>query len=458
MSTFARGRWTAPPAGPEGLIWGGAALALLFCAIGSPWAVSWVAGGVVTTLSALPLIALAVLARRAREEATRLAGAARDEWVMFDSRLTANADQWREFLRLSRGVALSASDGGGEKLPAVTQVDGLSRAALGWVQRRFAGGEDLRCDALRDHLENAAVLSVDRLQRFHERAFTLGVLGAVLGLGAQVWVVSMMSAGGFLESGFLSGVVLKAAVSVIGVAVALYARTLRWQQLEEYDLLAERLEEFVATQLGPIFREVRIKGGDAVSALDAAAERIERSNRDLQDKLPAAVAEAVLDSASGLKLLVAEGLGAALRVEVAQPFRAAMLDMTESVTRCTAAIQETSAEFRKSLGSLEREVRAAISERDEALTAATNTVNVLKTVPDALESVVREIDKSVKELRQYRGELQQAIQVAREQHPDTPVDGHSHAEHLELARTLLRAIQAQYQGSGPGQAEPRVRN
>jgi len=481
---LARGLWEDPPASAQRLIWAGALLALAFCAYGSPWSTSFVAGAAVTALSALALGALVLLTRATRDEALRLVSAARDEWNLFDARLTSNADSWRKFLRDSRAAAHDAARGGPARLPAVALPDGLARVAMAWVQRRFAGGEGLRCDVLRDHLENSSVLRVDRLQKYHEWAFSLGVLGAVLGLGAQVWVVQQMSEGGFLGAGFLSGVVLKAAVSVVGVAVALYARSLRWRQMEGYDRLSDRLEEFVTTQIGPVFSEVAIDDGNIVAALRDAAERIERTGRSLEERLPAAVAgpvevaaarveraawaieerlpaaiaTAVVEASAGLKDAVAQELGAALRREVAQPFRAAMLNLTDSVASCTAAIQETSAKFRESMDSLQREVRAAIGERDAALTSATNTINVLATVPDALERVVREIQKSVADLRAYRGELENSIHVVRQQHPDSPVNGHSLHDHLALAETLLEAIRVQYAAGRPNPAEPLGRN
>jgi hypothetical protein len=451
-------------------ILGVAAAALVFCAYGSPWSFSWQMGALVTSMSVVPIVYLSRLAMRCRNEALYRLKSSLDERQFFDSRLMSNADHWRTLLRDSRENARLAAMGESARLPPLDLPDGLSRDAMTWLQHRYAAGESLCIDSLRDSLEGSALIRVDKLNRFFEQAFGWGVLGAILGLGAQVMVVQRMTEGGFLASGFMAGVVLKAAVSVVGATVAFYARSLRWRQLERYDELTGRLEEFVTTQIGSLFRDAGIEDGDFGTALRDAAERIERMGKSLEERLPqlignvvmaaaaqvdntasaiearlpGEISDAVMRGLSGIRGVIAEELGAALRTNVTQPFRTEMIEMTNSVKSCTQSIQEASGKFRDSMNSLEREVRAAISERETALRNVTETVNVLQTVPTALENVVREIRQSVREMEQYRGELEHAIGTARNHNPGTPGNGHALHEHIQLADKLLEALRTQY--------------
>jgi hypothetical protein len=79
-------------------------------------------------------------------------------------------------------------------------------------------------------------------------------------------------------------------------------------------------------------------------------------------------------------------------------------------------------------------------------------------VPDALERVVLEINKSVSSLKECRGEMELSIKSLRQQYLDIPDNGHSHSDHLALAQMLLQANQAQYGSPRRGPVGPNSRN
>jgi hypothetical protein len=420
------------------------AAAFACCAVGSPWSFSAAAGGVVTALSALPLVALAYLAYLTHAEAYALWRASGEERSECSRWLDADAPRWRKWLGEARAVALVVAEGGAGEMEDCGLPDGQCSAALHWLQRRFACGEGLSLDALHSLLGEMASARVGKLQRYHEYGFVLGLVGAVFGLGAQIWVVNQMSDGGFLSGGFLSGVVLKAAVTVAGAAVALYARSLLQRQLERFAILNGHIERFVSTYLARAFVESQIEDGDVKKAMLDAAERVEKAVASIHEKLPGAVEAGVRNGAAGAREAIQKELREALGAEVAGPLKTQMGEVAGAVRGAANSILEAQKGFREGLDTLQKEVKSAINAKDEALATVESTVSVLATVPPRLEAVVREMKATTDALYKYRTELEAAIKALRQQYPDSPA-GDNHKDQHELTDKLLADIRAQYE-------------
>jgi hypothetical protein len=312
-------------------------------------------------------------------------------------------------------------------------------------------------DALRAFLAETAAERVGGLQRYHQYGFVLGLVGAVFGLGAQVWVVNRMSEGGFLSGGFLSGVVLKAAVTVAGAAVAMYAHSLLQRQLQRFAVLDGQIERFVSKHLARAFVESQIEDGDVRKAMKDAAERVEKAVASMQEKLPAAIETGLRNGAEGAREAMQDELRKALSTEVAAPLKTQMGEVAGAVRGAANSILEAQKGFREGLDALQKEVKSAINAKDGALTAVESTVNVLATVPARLEAVVREMKATTDALSGYRAEVEAAIHALRRQYPDEPAkDGRE--DENQLADKLLAGIRDLYEAQRELAGDRRARN
>ncbi len=424
---------------PPALIWITAFAAFVLCWAGSPWQASFAAGLTVTLLSAAPLTALVVLTSRSHRHGRRLWDQSAEEAAFVAAGLPGAAEEYRAKLRSSRRAAADAARGGGSQLPAI-DGDGLCAETLRWVQHRYAGGEDLRCDSLRDFLGQVALAKVDPLQRYHEYAFCLGLLGTVAGLGAQVWVVQRMEQGDFFAGSFLTGVVLKAGVTVVGILVALYARDLRWQQLERYDRLAARLEAFVVAQVAPLFQEVRSERGEITEALRQAVDGFSTTVKTMGEELEHKLLTAVDTAGDRMKIFATETLSSSMKRQIADPFCEAVRGLNNAIGQTRDAVAESSGAFKTSMDGLKEEVAGALRSQSAADQLIKDNVAALRGLMKSLEEVTGEIQKAGDLMRQYRGELELAIDSVRTQDSAGGSNGHITAEQVRLAELLNASL------------------
>ncbi len=326
---------------------------------------------------------------------------------------------------------------------------GLVAATESYVTQRFVAGEDLRLDALRDFLNERALDRVDPLQRDHELAFGIGLAGTVLGLGVQLFLAGLQSESSaqvsVFSQTFLTGVVLKASSTFVGILVAAYARSLRWSLLEGYDRLVAQLEEFVGFRIAPLFTAVRAERGDLGETLRGVIEELKNTVGHIEIHLRTALYEAVERASEALgeklKQTFASELAESIQEQITKPFRTEVDRLKEAITRTGDAISENARGLRDGAREFQKEfsetVRASFTISKELQDAS----HVLERVAQKFEEVVEQAERVSTTLRASEGEVARAIQQSRGQddnhYPDIPAI----TDLTEIARLLREATQ-----------------
>jgi len=439
------------------------------CFIGSPWDESATVGAIVTVLSAVPLAALAVLvslARRAAVEESVRVG----EESGHAAQLPQVAARVRGALMEAHAAAAALASGGPPApVPSMTHIvggrhDGLVVQTLDYVQERYAAGEDLRVDDLREFMHEHALNRLQRLQHFHEGAFAVGLAGTVFGVGVQVYVAQEMTRNGILSQGFLIGILVKAVATLVGLLVAAYARWLRHKLLGAYDQVCLHLEHAVVYHLAPLFRQSAAERGDFAEVLHQAANDFGGAMRRLGHSLETSLKDAVQRSGEVLKGFAAGELAQTVKANIAEPFREEMRHVHSAVVGVAATVTESANVLRASADRLRNEMTGALTASGSVHDRLKETCNMVHGVTLSFEQVARSVRDAAEILKKYQQELDYSIHQLRSQDGNPRRWSEIEAEQMrqlealgavqqDAARVLAQAVRVLESAPGSGGQE-----
>ena len=388
------------------------ALALAVCFWGSPWADSTEVGLIVFGFSTVPLVLLGLLVIRI----ARHGGRTDEELEVLKSEVNAlprRAKVIQERMGKARREIEAASG-----LQTYRPVASASRArsnpvdeAEEYVTRRFVASEKFQLDGLEQFLGERFLDKVESLQRYHELAFGIGLAGTVLGLGVQVFLAQRLSRSGILSQTFLTGVILKASCTFVGILVASYARSLRTRLLESCDLVASGIAGFVSYYLAPLFVDRYSNQGQGAGS--ESVPGVEGLVRDLANELKGVLEKAVNRASEQLKTFAATDLAEAISTKITDPFCAEFRELNRAVHDARQAIEQGTGALQDSAEQVKREVTTAMSSSSDLNEALRETCHTVVAVASSFEVISQQVKDAAQVLGLYRGELEYSIEQAR---------------------------------------------
>lgn len=438
------GRDRAPGLLLPGLLLLAAAAALVLCAAGSPWDEAPTAALVISLLSAAPLVCLAWMTLRVRARAVGLHRQAQaDRRAMFA--LASLGEAVRARLREARRIAVQAQDVAGTPEAATDGLAGLPlppatntslvRAALDYWTRRYGGGEDVQTDALRAFLGERSLDLLEPLQRSHETAFAVGLAGTVLGLGVQTFLVQRMTEGSLLSQTFLTGVVLKASATFVGILVAGYARSLRWHLLARHDGLIDEIERFVSLQVAPMSDRASATG-DWAEAVRRIVGHLDGSTHQMARTMAATLRASMRATRRDLKRLLTTDLAQALTAQLTAPFAREMEALRFTIRDAGEAVGEGTSALRGAAGEVKAEIGSAIAASSGFLEQLQEAREVVSGVRGQFEHVLAQVTSAADLMAQVRGELELSVERMRATDPPWDHDGRLAGEVMQAAEAL----------------------
>jgi hypothetical protein len=397
--------------------------AFIVCWKTAPWGQpeSW--APVIVLLSAIPLACLQFLGIHIFRNYKRIQGELNEDLERAEiSRLFSRTTELHNEMRHARGAsilrrdrtALTATDS--PHIFEAPRKSNLTQKLEQYVSQRYVAGEDLRLDEVDKHLHEIALDQVQPLHRDHELAFLIGLAGTVLGLVVQI---SLMQSS-VLDKTFLTGVVVKACATLMGILVALYARSLRQRLLEDYDELVATLIQFTSFYIAPWFVEINSERA-AVSevlrrTIDEFKHTVDRVKTDLSDALATAVETASNALGKRLKETFATELAESIREQITKPFhaeierlRTAISQSGDSITDGVRGLKDGAREFKDEYSTL---ARASTSMG----TQLRDSGNVLKSLTDKFEELITQSDSVAQKLKESAGELALAVERSQNNH------------------------------------------
>jgi hypothetical protein len=427
---------------PPGLL-AAASLAAYLCLYDLPLSHLPVAIWIILSFSVLPLLALGILTALIYFRDRRLRGELETEQDVANS-LVGQEEEIQEEMRAHRKMAkkpAGALSYTGKWLASASgNGSGLVSASRSYVELRCSAGEDLRLDSLRNFMSEYVVKRVEGLQTYHERAFQIGLLGTVAGFIVQIIITQELMQGSFFSQSFLTGVILKAGSTGVGIMVAIYARSRRERLLEQYDRLAQWFEEFAGRHLAIVFTEASAERGDLADRLQATINEFKRTVAGIDTKLKSAISEAVKDLSGklgeSLKVTLASQLADIITNRITAPFCDEMGKLRMTLSQTQGAMLASARELNDNAVKIKNELASTIKSSSDINEGLSQTKNQVGNLIDKFEKIVKQADSVAHTLHGGQGELALAIKQIRNQ------DGHHNSLSL-VTKDLINEAEIQ---------------
>jgi hypothetical protein len=397
--------------GPPGLL-GPSLLSLVtlaaavVCVVGAPWS-GWASFAVVF-ISLLALASLNALSWSVWMRGLRAWDELREERRMvagLDTRAGALLDQ----IRADRQLALAENPGGGA-LAGPRPMGGLLGAkresllpiiALEEVRRRYVAGDDLRDEELACVFHDHAEARVRFLERASEHALVLGFVGTLSGFAVQGFIAQHFGSEGIFSQNFLTGSLLAITTTLIGLLVAVYARSLHARLLEGLDEVSSSIRRWLAYHVLP-HCDAQSR---AVLDLNAVFERTVKGFEAGVDRMTSLLEDEFKQGANVIVCKLAEfterELVRTLDERVSEPFRAGLLELRGAIDEAGRAVGE-------GCGALTRITGQFIVDLSETVHTPDQLNRDLQAASDVLAAVTRELARVLEKASEVTTNLDNA--------------------------------------------------